>query len=198
MYEGYDAEARAKAFEAYHHLDVFEREDDPVWTFNQPDQKTFEQKLRNTFDRRMGVEDQAENEKYCKAVGMGIKRFGKAISKGRHAYVAHIKRMNNKAIVRCPPYHAGGPLQRFRLERNTHVPPLYGDLKTQRLYYEQARLKNRETHPSCVDFHGQETADKMFELSERSIIDGLNFAQFGRASSSKTKGKYGENHGSED
>jgi hypothetical protein len=49
-----------------------------------------------------------------------------------------------------------------------------------------------------VKFHGQAEADRMFERSERERLDGLNFAQFGRASSSKTKGKFGDNHGLED
>jgi hypothetical protein len=57
----------------------------------------------------MGVEDQAENKKYCKAVGMGMMRSKNAVSGGRQKYIEHIGRMNNKTIVRSPTYHAGMP-----------------------------------------------------------------------------------------
>jgi hypothetical protein len=113
-HEGYDAKARAKAFKAYHHLDDFEREEDLVWTFNEPDRKTFEAKLHNTYNCRMGAQDKAKNEKYCKAVGMGIKHIEKALSRGRHKYVEHIKRMNVKVTVRNDPYRSGTPLQLFK------------------------------------------------------------------------------------
>jgi len=195
-YKGYDAKARAKAFEAYHHLDVFEREEDPIWMFNEPDKKTFEAKLHNTFNRRMGVEDKEENEKYCKAVGMGIKRFEKALSRGRHLYVAHIKRMHSKSICRCPPYEIKSAFQLFKYEKVWNDKTLVGNMKTQRIFDDKARLNNLETHASMLKSFSKETADKQFAMSEAHRLAGP--AQFGRASSSKTKGKYGDNHGLEE
>jgi hypothetical protein len=49
-----------------------------------------------------------------------------------------------------------------------------------------------------VEVHGQEEADKEFEHRKRNRLDGLNFAQFGRASSSKSKGTWCIMRGSED
>jgi hypothetical protein len=69
-------------------------------------------------------------------------------------------------------------------------------MKTQRIFNERARLKNLKSWESSVKVFGQASADEYFARDEAQRVAGA--AQFGRASSLKTKRKDGDNHGSED
>jgi hypothetical protein len=183
-YKGYDGKACAKAFKKYYHLDVFRNKEDQVWTYNQPNRnKTFEAKLKNTYNRRMGAEDSDKNEKYCKAVGMGINHFEKALSKGRHEYyIESINRLHMKSFVCNDPYRgAGTAYQRFKITQWKDDPALVGDMKTQKLFAKRAAHLKKENNETTARTFAKDRAK-----------------QFGRASTLKMNGMDGDNDASKD
>jgi hypothetical protein len=104
--------------------------------------------------------------------------------------------MQGKSICRCPPYEAKSPFQAFRYEKVWNDKTLFGDMKAQRFFDEKVRLRNLSHYADMLKEFSKETADRQFATLEAQRHAGP--AQFGRASSSKTKGKYGENYGSEE